>query len=114
MCAASVVCLSYVCFFLFIANIHYMFRPIGHLQVYKWTLQRNRQFSCQILYSLSGLALSYAANTGLYNLWLLSAQFVTSSYTYGKLKALCKSLTCVHLGKFPVGRRTLFCRHCNF
>jgi hypothetical protein len=30
--------------------------------------------------------------------------------TYGKLKAVCKSRTCVHLGKFPVVRRIL---HCN-
>jgi hypothetical protein len=29
-------------------------------------------------------------------------------------QALCKSRTDVHLGKFPIVRRTLFCRRCNF
>jgi hypothetical protein len=36
------------------------------------------------------------------------------SYTYGRLKAVCKSLTGVHLEKFPMVRSTLFCRRCDF
>jgi hypothetical protein len=39
---------------------------------------------------------------------------VTWSYAYGRLKAVCKSRTGVHLGKFPVVRWNLFCRRCNF
>jgi hypothetical protein len=27
---------------------------------------------------------------------------------------MCKSSTDVHLGKFPMVRRTLFCKRCNF
>jgi hypothetical protein len=40
--------------------------------------------------------------------------FVIQSYTYGSLKAVCKSRTDVHLVKFPMVRRKLFYRHCNF
>jgi hypothetical protein len=32
---------------------------------------------------------------------------------YGSLKAMCKSQTGVRLGKFPMVRRTLFCRRCK-
>jgi hypothetical protein len=33
---------------------------------------------------------------------------------YGSLSAMCKSRTGGHLGKFPVVRRNLFSRRCNF
>jgi hypothetical protein len=39
--------------------------------------------------------------------------FIIKSYTYRRLKTVCKSQTGVHLGKFPVVRRTSFCTPCN-
>jgi hypothetical protein len=35
-------------------------------------------------------------------------------YIYGRMQAVCKSRTGVHIGKFPVVRRTFLCRRCNF
>jgi hypothetical protein len=71
-----------------------------------------------LIFSTSGFALSYAHNTFilmiLYGFCLLPAQFFIQSYTYGRLKVVCKSRTGVHLGKFPMVRRTLVCRRCNF
>jgi hypothetical protein len=36
------------------------------------------------------------------------------TYMNGRLKAVCKSRTGLHLGKLPMLRRTLFVRRCNF
>jgi hypothetical protein len=67
---------------------------------------------------MSGFALSYAANMFilmiLYDFCLLPAQFCYIIVYIWRLKALCKSRAGVHLVKFPVVRRTVFCRRWNF
>jgi hypothetical protein len=40
--------------------------------------------------------------------------FVIRLYTCRRLKAVCKCGIGVHLRKFPMVRRILFCRYCNF
>jgi hypothetical protein len=69
-----------------------------------------------LTFSMSGFAFSYTANTFilmiLYEFCLNN--FVISSYTWWRLKTVCKSRTSVHLGNFPTVRRTLFCMRCNF
>jgi hypothetical protein len=82
------------------------------------------RFPCQFSFHrllhthhLSSGALSYTANMFilmiLFDFCLFLAQFCYSC-TSGRLKAVCKSRTCVHIGKFPMARRTLFCRRCDF
>jgi hypothetical protein len=66
---------------------------------------------------MPGFALSYTAKIFilmiLYDL-VLPAKFSYVIVYHGKLKALWKSQTGVQLEKFPILRRTLFCRRCNF
>jgi hypothetical protein len=70
-----------------------------------------------LMFSVSDFALFYAANMFILMILMTSVcclhNFVTQLYTYGWLKAICKSRTGVHLGKFPVVWR-IFCKHFNF
>jgi hypothetical protein len=59
---------------------------------------------CPVLCSFSWFCMTSACRLHNFIIW---------SYTYGKLKAVCKSRTGVHLGKFPMVRRTSFCRLWN-
>jgi hypothetical protein len=68
-----------------------------------------------LILSVSGFTLSYADNMIilliLYDLCLLSAQFcyiIMYICIYERLKAVCKSQTGVHLGKFPLVQKTSF------
>jgi hypothetical protein len=73
-----------------------------------------------LIFPMSRFALSYTMNIFilmiLFDFCLSPAQFCYKRIIVyiRKVEAVCKSRTGVHLGKFPVVRRTLFCRRCNF
>jgi hypothetical protein len=76
----------------------------GSLITLKGRKLNNRQVEAPIC----GFALSYTMNMFilmiLYDLCFRLHNFIIYLYMYGRLKAVCKSRTSVHLGKFPVVR----------
>jgi hypothetical protein len=70
------------------------------------------------IFHVSGFGLSNAVKICFFVAWydfcLLLAQFCDIILYVRKFRAMCKSRTGVHLGKFPVERRNSFCRSCNF
>jgi hypothetical protein len=106
-------------------GFRHQFMPLLRILCYNgilitWTVVSltNAKFK-PLIFSMSGFALSYAANMFTvmisYDLCLLPAQFCcTIVYIREAESCVCKSQIGVHLGKFPVVRRTLFCICCNF
>jgi hypothetical protein len=67
-----------------------------------------------LIFSISGVTLTYTANMFilmiLYKLCLSPTKFCYIIVHIRKVETLCNSRTSMHLGKFPVMRRTLFWR----
>jgi hypothetical protein len=77
-------------------------KAIGQVYQYWWSTCREINVFLQVRISQ------------VYVLYPVVAYLLTLLSTYGSFKAMFKSRTGVRLGKFPVVRRTLFCRRCNF